>query len=218
MQKPKTTIKRKVAKTTGIPTTSSGRKRKAQKAATGGGCLIPVLTFFAIISLIIIAGCTTVNKTTTEKNTSEVSTTSIQTTEIPTEAPTTEKETEEPTTEMSDALHELYSDNNITLSYYQMHEYKYDPEETRIEFLAENKTDKQLTIQSDIVSVDGISYKGNMSEKVLPNTKGVIEMNVYQKIPVDNPSSIGITINYFDGTLGDTINEHGIVIPEIEIK
>ena len=50
------------------------------------------------------------------------------------------------------------------------------------------------------------------------DTKGIIEMNVYQKIPVDTPSRIGITINYFDGLLGDTINEHGIVIPEIEIK
>lgn len=131
---------------------------------------------------------------------------------------TTEIETEEPTTEMSDALHELYSDNNITLSYYQMHDYEYDPEEKRIEFCVENKTDKQLTIQSSLVSVNGISYKGNMSDEVLPNTKGIIEMNVYQKIPVDTPSRIGITINYFDGLLGDTINEHGIVIPEIEIK
>ena len=131
---------------------------------------------------------------------------------------TTEIETEEPTTEMSDALHELYSDNNITLSYYQMHDYEYDPEEKRIEFCVENKTDKQLTIQSSLVSVNGISYKGNMSDEVLPNTRGIIEMNVYQKIPVDTPSRIGITINYFDGLLGDTINEHGIVIPEIEIK
>ena len=57
MQKPKTTIKRKVSKTTGIPTTSSGRKRKAQKAVTGGGCLMPVLIVLAIISTAIIAGC-----------------------------------------------------------------------------------------------------------------------------------------------------------------
>ena len=131
---------------------------------------------------------------------------------------TTEIETEEPTTEMSDALHELYSDNNITLSYYQMHDYEYDPEEKRIEFCVENKTDKQLTIQSSLVSVNGISYKGNMSDEVLPNTKGIIEMNVYQKIPVDTPSRIGITINYFDGLLGDTINEHEIVISEKGIK
>lgn len=130
----------------------------------------------------------------------------------------TETITEESTTQISETLHELYNDDRITLSFYQMHEYKYDPDETRIEFFVENKTDKQLTIQSDIVSVNGISYDGNMSEKVLPNTKRVIEMNVYQKIPVESPSSFGITINYFDGTLGDTINEHGIVIPEVKIN
>lgn len=130
----------------------------------------------------------------------------------------TEAITENPTTQITDSLKELYNDDRITLSFYQMHEYKYDPDETRIEFYVENKTDKQLTIQSDIVSVNGISYDGNMSEKVLPNTKRVIEMNVYQKIPVESPSSFGITINYFDGTLGDTINEHGIVIPEVKIN
>lgn len=222
MQKPKTTIKRKVSKFTKIPTTSSGRKRKAQKAVTGGGCLMPVLIVLAIISTAIIAGCSAGNKAHTEKTTSEIITTAIPTTEKPTEAPTTEKPTEpiteESTTQISEAIHELYNDDRITLSFYQMHEYKYDPDETRIEFYVENKTDKQLTIQSDIVSVNGISYDGNMSEKVLPNTKRVIEMNVYQKIPVESPSSFGITINYFDGTLGDTINEHGIVIPEVKIN
>lgn len=138
--------------------------------------------------------------------------------EPPTTETPTEIETEEATTEMSDALHELYSDDNITLSYYQMHDYEYDPEEKRIEFCVENKTDKQLTIQSSLVSVNGISYKGNMSDEVLPNTKGIIEMNVYQNIPVDSPSSIGITINYFDEISGGTIDKNNIVIPEKKIN
>lgn len=194
-----------------------------------------LISFFAIVLFIVIGvvACNNRNNASYSPSSTEKSsnngydynyyddsdyTTHEQVTEYNYYYDTTEKETEEPTTEMSDALHELYSDNNITLSYYQMHDYEYDPEEKRIEFCVENKTDKQLTIQSSLVSVNGISYKGNMSDEVLPNTKGIIEMNVYQKIPVDTPSRIGITINYFDGLLGDTINEHGIVIPEIEIK
>lgn len=139
-------------------------------------------------------------------------------TDSPTEAPTTEEETEEPTTQMTDALHELYNDDRITLSFYQIHDYEYDPNESRIEFWAENKTDKNLTIQSDLVSVNGISYKGNMSGQVLPHTKGIIEMRFDQKIPVDMPSSIGMKISYFDGILGDTIDENEIVIPETKIQ
>lgn len=144
-------------------------------------------------------------------------TTEAPTTEKATEKPT-EKETEQPTTQVSDALHELYNDDRITLSFYQIHDYEYDPNESRIEFWAENKTDKNLTIQSDLVSVNGISYKGNMSGQVLPHTKGIIEMRFDQKIPVDMPSSIGMKISYFDGILGDTIDENEIVIPETKIQ
>lgn len=57
MQKPSTQIKRKVSKTTGVPTTKSGQKRKAQKAATGGGCLISVILVFTIIVSMITVGC-----------------------------------------------------------------------------------------------------------------------------------------------------------------
>ena len=50
-------VKRKVAKATGIPTTKQGRRNKARRIATGGGCLvsimIPTLLFAAIIVLII---------------------------------------------------------------------------------------------------------------------------------------------------------------------
>ena len=52
-----TDVKKKVAKATGIPTTKQGRRNKARRIATGGGCLvsimIPTLLITAIIVLII---------------------------------------------------------------------------------------------------------------------------------------------------------------------
>ena len=52
-----TDVKRKVAKTTGIPTTKQGRRNKARRIATGGGCLIsimiPILFFTAVIVLLV---------------------------------------------------------------------------------------------------------------------------------------------------------------------
>ena len=52
-----TDAKRKVAKATGIPTTKQGRRNKARRIATGGGCLvtimIPALLVTAAIVLII---------------------------------------------------------------------------------------------------------------------------------------------------------------------
>lgn len=49
-----TKAKRKIAKATGIPTTKSGRQRKAGKILTGGGCLIPILlTLIAVITAFI---------------------------------------------------------------------------------------------------------------------------------------------------------------------
>lgn len=52
-----TNVKRKVAKATGIPTTKQGRRNKARRIATGGGCLvsimIPTLLFTAAIVLIL---------------------------------------------------------------------------------------------------------------------------------------------------------------------
>ena len=52
-----TNVKRKVAKATGIPTTKQGRRNKARRIATGGGCLvsimIPTLLFAAAIVLIL---------------------------------------------------------------------------------------------------------------------------------------------------------------------
>ena len=48
-----TSAKRKVAKATGIPTTKAGRQRKAGKILTGGGCLIPVMSFVSVVTAII---------------------------------------------------------------------------------------------------------------------------------------------------------------------
>jgi len=46
-------IKSDFARKTGIPTTSSGRKRKAKKIATGGGCIFIILTGITIIIMIV---------------------------------------------------------------------------------------------------------------------------------------------------------------------
>lgn len=52
-----TDMKRKVAKATGIPTTKQGRRNKARRIVTGGGCLvsilIPTLLFAAVIILLV---------------------------------------------------------------------------------------------------------------------------------------------------------------------
>lgn len=50
-----TNAKRKIARMTGIPTTKSGRQRKAARMLTGGGCLIPILlVLFGVLLLIIL--------------------------------------------------------------------------------------------------------------------------------------------------------------------
>jgi len=52
-----TAAKRKIARTTGIPTTRAGRQRKVGRMITGGGCLLPILMFlltiFSILMLIM---------------------------------------------------------------------------------------------------------------------------------------------------------------------
>lgn len=52
-----TDVKRKVSKATGIPTTKQGRRNKARRIATGGGCLvsimIPTFLFAAVIVLVV---------------------------------------------------------------------------------------------------------------------------------------------------------------------
>ena len=48
-----TTLKRKIAKTTGIPTTKAGRQKKIGSLLTGNGCLFPLLLIIISIYLII---------------------------------------------------------------------------------------------------------------------------------------------------------------------
>lgn len=47
--------KRKIASTTGIPTTKQGRKNKAKKIVTGGGggCIIYVIAAFLVTALFL---------------------------------------------------------------------------------------------------------------------------------------------------------------------
>jgi len=47
-------IKRKISKTTGIPTTKSGRQRKIGKTITGGGCLVSILVVFSGIASLMV--------------------------------------------------------------------------------------------------------------------------------------------------------------------
>lgn len=49
-----TRMKSKISRATGIPLTKSGRQRKVGKIMTGGGCLMPVLAWVAIITAILI--------------------------------------------------------------------------------------------------------------------------------------------------------------------
>lgn len=52
-----TSVKRKISKSTGIPLSKSGRKRKVKRMATGGCCLLPVVAFalFCVtVSLLIL--------------------------------------------------------------------------------------------------------------------------------------------------------------------
>ena len=48
-----TNAKRKIAKRTGIPTTRSGRQRKVGRMVTGGGCLIQIMSFAGLFSIVI---------------------------------------------------------------------------------------------------------------------------------------------------------------------
>ena len=44
-----TSAKRKIARATGIPTTKSGRRNKARRLLTGGGCILPIFLAFGIL-------------------------------------------------------------------------------------------------------------------------------------------------------------------------
>ena len=52
-KKIKRNFKRKISKSTGIPTTKSGRHQKIGRMVTGNGCLLYILIIFLICLLII---------------------------------------------------------------------------------------------------------------------------------------------------------------------
>lgn len=49
----KSRAKRKIAKITGIPTTRSGRNAKIGRIVTGGGCMLPIMCFVAIMIMLV---------------------------------------------------------------------------------------------------------------------------------------------------------------------
>lgn len=49
-----TSAKRKIAKTTGIPTTKQGRRAKVGRIATGGGCMLSILIVLSTVVIIAI--------------------------------------------------------------------------------------------------------------------------------------------------------------------
>lgn len=54
--RPTTNLKRSFAKSTGIPTTRSGRQAKMRRMATGGGCLIRILSVLTIVAALVAFG------------------------------------------------------------------------------------------------------------------------------------------------------------------
>lgn len=54
--RPTTNLKRFFAKSTGIPTTRSGRQAKMRRMATGGGCLIRILSVLTIVAALVTFG------------------------------------------------------------------------------------------------------------------------------------------------------------------
>lgn len=75
--------------------------------------------------------------------------------------------------ELSDVL---YSDNNIDVRFFKTYtEEKYDRIEHGIYFQVTNKTNVELTFQSNSISVNGISYEVSGSDSVSANSTGFIE-------------------------------------------
>lgn len=49
-----TKMKRKISRATGIPMTKQGRRNKAARIMTGGGCLLPVIVTLLIATVLAI--------------------------------------------------------------------------------------------------------------------------------------------------------------------
>lgn len=50
-----TNVKRKISKATGVPTTKQGRRNKARRIATGGGCMVLIMIPTLLLTAIIVA-------------------------------------------------------------------------------------------------------------------------------------------------------------------
>ena len=49
-----TDVKRGISKATGIPTTKQGRRNKARRIATGGGCLVSIMIPGLLVTTVIV--------------------------------------------------------------------------------------------------------------------------------------------------------------------
>ena len=93
--------------------------------------------------------------------------------------------------ELSDVL---YSDNNVDIRFYKTYtEEKYGRIEHGIYFQVTNKTDVELTFQSNSISVNGISYsKVSGSDSVSANSTGFIEFE-FDEVFVAPPKTSDVT-------------------------
>lgn len=93
--------------------------------------------------------------------------------------------------ELSDVL---YSDNNIDVRFFKTYtEEKYDRIEHGIYFQVTNKTDVELTFQSNSISVNGISYsKVSGSDSVSANSTGFIEFE-FDEVFIAPPKTSDVT-------------------------
>lgn len=92
----------------------------------------------------------------------------------------------------------VYDDQYVTIAFDGI----YDPEYSwssyvEVKFMVTNKTDYELTFQSDAISFDGISYQLSGSEDVAPNSTGTISFDCYEDIPKNVTTSTG-TISVID--------------------
>lgn len=99
----------------------------------------------------------------------------------------------------SEKLVNLYSDDNIVLSYYGMENSGLHDDYKDIIFMVENKTNKALTFYCDTIVINGYSYNNVvMADEIAPNAKGKITGSMYESLMDDNLKSIGVSMYYAD--------------------
>lgn len=113
--------------------------------------------------------------------------------------PTTKKPTEPPTekpTDITEPMTLLYEDNEIAV-YYSDIESGYRSDEIDVHLFVENKMNKSITVQSDTVILDGISYNDVIcSDPISANTRGMIEISV-DGCNNTSPKTVGADLRYF---------------------